>query len=229
MHHRQRRYVATIFIPAVIVTAALGASPVQQSSVPRDLGSSIARFAPADIGADLAALPAGERNALAKLIEAARIMDALFLRQVWSGNDALLQQLSRDAVDRAASSRAAQQLHYFLINKGPWSRLDHNAPFIEGVPAKPEGANFYPAGATKADVEKWIASLPDNEKRAATGFFTTIRRAPDGQLRAVPYSVEYQGELARAAALLREAADLTSDPDLKKYLTTREIGRASVV
>jgi hypothetical protein len=221
MHHRQRHYIATIFIPAAIVTAALGAAPVQQSSVSRALGSSIARFAPADIGADLVALPAGERNALAKLVEAARLMDALFLRQVWSGNDALLQQLSRDAVDPAASPRAAQQLHYFLINKGPWSRLDHNAPFIEGVPAKPEGANFYPAGATKADVEKWIASLPDAEKSAATGFFTTIRRTPDGQFRAVPYSVEYQGELARAAALLREAAELTSEPDLKKYLTTR--------
>ena len=47
----------------------------------------IARFAPADIGADLSALPDNERQALARLVEAARIMDAIFLRQVWSGND----------------------------------------------------------------------------------------------------------------------------------------------
>ena len=49
-----------------------------------------------------------------------------------------------------------------------------------------------------------------------TGFFTTIRRTPDGKLQAVPYSLEYQGELARAAALLREAAALTQQPTLQR-------------
>src|SRR6185312_8709974 len=58
-------------------------------------------------------------------------------------------------------------------------------------------------------------------KAAATGFFTTIRRGPDGAFMAVPYSIEYQGELAQAANLLREAAELTSQPTLKKYLTSR--------
>ena len=57
----------------------------------------IARFAPADIGADLSALPDNERQALARLVEAARIMDALFLRQVWAGNEALLESLARQA------------------------------------------------------------------------------------------------------------------------------------
>jgi len=37
----------------------------------------------------------------------------------------------------------------------------------------------------------------------------------------VPYSVEYQGELARAAALLRDAAELTAEPTLKAFLTKR--------
>ena len=112
------------------------------------------------------------------------------------------------------------RLHYFLINKGPWSRLDHNRVFIPGAPAKPDGANFYPAGATKEEVQRWIDSLTGDEKTRATGFFTTIRRTPAGFI-AVPYSVEYQGELALAAALLREAADLTAQPTLKKFLTTR--------
>ena len=58
-------------------------------------------------------------------------------------------------------------------------------------------------------------------KPAATGFFTTIRRGPDGRFAAVPYSVEYQGELALAASLLREAAELTTQPTLKHFLTTR--------
>ena len=37
----------------------------------------------------------------------------------------------------------------------------------------------------------------------------------------MPYTVEYQGELALAAALLREAAELTAQPTLKTFLTSR--------
>ena len=53
------------------------------------------RFAPAEIRADLTALPANERRALGKLVDAARLMDSLFLRQVWAGNDAMLQVLRK--------------------------------------------------------------------------------------------------------------------------------------
>jgi hypothetical protein len=185
-----------------------------------ELRTMTARFAPADIGADVSALPAAERNALGRLVQAAKLMDALFLRQAWSGNDALLQELSRAALTN--SPEAAARLHYFLINKGPWSRLDHDRPFIGGVPTKPPSANFYPAGATKEEVQKWLDSLKGDAKAQATGFFTTIRRAPSaGEFMAVPYSVEYQGELAQAAALLREAAQFTTQPTLKAYLTSR--------
>ena len=182
-----------------------------------------ARFAPADIGADITALPKNERDALARLVDAGRVMDALFLRQAWAGNDAMLQELAQHAarpVGPRASRTAAARLHYFLINKGPWDRLDHNKPFIPGAPAKPEAANFYPAGASKADVQKWLDGLSGPAKDAATGFFTTIRQGEKG-LVAVPYSIEYQGELARAAELLREAAALTSNATLKKFLTSR--------
>jgi len=175
-----------------------------------------ARFAPVPLTADVSVLPAGERQALAKLVQAARIMDTLFLRQVWAGNETLLLSL---AADDAPLGRA--RLHYFRINKGPWSRLDKDAPFVPGVGPKPPPANFYPAGATKEEVESWMKSLPEAEAERARGFFTTIRRAPDGRLMAVPYSVEYQGELARAAALLHEAAALTAQPTLKAFLGKR--------
>jgi hypothetical protein len=90
-------------------------------------------------------------------------VDALFLRQVWSGNDAMLLDLARD---QTPAGRA--QLHYFLINKGPWSRLDHNEPFVPGAPAKPAAANYYPDGASKAEIERWIQSLPEAERAKAT-------------------------------------------------------------
>ena len=224
-----------------IITAALafaGGFAVQetvavQEPVPsiQELRGMIARFAPAEIGADISTVPENERRALAKLVEASRVMDSLFLRQVWAGNDALLQELSRAALPRGRTAGSGDdtdrlderqlRLHYFLINKGPWSRLDHNRPFVAGVPVKPEGANFYPARASKDEIQKWIDSLPAAARAEATGFFTTIRRRPDGSLTAVPYSIEYQGELDAAAALLREAAKLTSQPSLQKYLTTR--------
>jgi hypothetical protein len=182
-----------------------------------------ARFAPAEIGADLSALLKSERDALARLIDAARVMDALFLRQVWAGNEAMLLELAQQAaipVGPRASRTAATRLHCFLINKGPWDRLDRNAPFIPGAPPKPEGGNFYPAAATTADIQKWMDGLSDKAKDAATGFFTVIRRQGKS-FTAIPYSVEYQGTLSRAAELLREAADLTADATLKTFLTAR--------
>jgi peptidase M49-like protein len=219
---------------AASLVASAGDVPVNDrvqtaESIPsaRDVVAMTNRFAPADIRADVSSLPASERRALEKLVEAARLMDSLFLRQVWAGNDAMLQELSHDAITRSRSTPATPadvayaRLHYFLINKGPWSRLDRNRIFVAGAPPKPEGANFYPAGATKEEVQRWIDSLKGDEKARATGFFTTIRRTPSGGLMAVPYSVEYQGELARAAALLREAANLTTQPTLKRFLTTR--------
>jgi Peptidase family M49 len=174
-----------------------------------------ARFAPTDIAADLSPLSAGDRKVLAKLVEASKIVDALFLRQVWAGNDAMLLDLVRDATP---AGRA--RLHYFLINKGPWSRLDHDEPFVPGAPPKPAGANFYPADATRADLERWIQILPEADRPAATGFFTVIRRT-GSSFGIVPYSIEYQGELTRAAALLREAAQLATEPTLKRFLEAR--------
>jgi len=174
------------------------------------------RFAPADLTADISALPETERKALAKIVEASKVFDTLFLRQVWAGNETMLLDLVEDQ-----SPLGRARLHYFLINKGPWSRLDHNEPFVPGAPPKPEQGNFYPAGSTKADVEAWLKTLPDAERRRAQGFFTTIRRGTDGKFTLLPYSLEYQGEIAHVAALLREAAGLTAQPTLKAYLEKR--------
>ncbi len=198
--------------------SSIAAASILAATVPdaQQLETMAARFAPVDLVADISALPANERRALARMVDAARVFDALFLRQVWAGNEPMLMDLVRDRSDLGRA-----RLHYFLINKGPWSRLDHNEAFIPGAPKKPEQANFYPAGATKAEVEAWIKTLPEAEREKAIGFFTTIRRDTAGKLVAVPYSLEYQGELALAAALLREAASLTKQPTLQAFLEKR--------
>ncbi len=48
-----------------------------------------------------------------------------------------------------------------------------------------------------------------------------IRRGADGKLMAVPYSVAYRNTLVAAAAALTDAAALTTQPSLKKFLELR--------
>src|SRR4030081_1652278 len=135
---------AIVGVACALTTAFVRA---QQAPMPdaTTLQQMAARFAPTDITADVSKLTDADRRVLVKLVEASKIVDALFLRQVWAGNDALLMDFVREE-----SPAARARLHYFLINKGPWSRLDHNAPFVPGVPPKPAGASFYPDGASKA-------------------------------------------------------------------------------
>lgn len=181
-----------------------------------NLAARQAQFAPVKITADLSTLPPNEKQALGKMVQAAKIMDGLFLRQVWAGNEKMLENLRQDV-----SPLGQARLRYFLTNKGPWDRLKHNEAFIPGAPIKPGQANFYPQDATREEVEAWISGLPEAEKVQATGFFTVIKRGTNGQLKAVPYNVEYQKELSQASALLREAAALTEQPTLRNFLNAR--------
>src|SRR3954470_4275514 len=143
---------------AALCGVIVGAQNASVSEAAR-LNAMAARFAPTDIKVDLSKVSPLDRKVLAKLVEASKIMDAIFLRQVWAGNEAMLLELARD---ESAEGRA--RLHYFLLNKGPWDRLDHNKPFVAGAPAKPAGANYYPEGAAKADIDRWIKSLPEAER-----------------------------------------------------------------
>ena len=181
-----------------------------------ELKAAADQLVPTPVTVDLSALPASERKALARLVQAARILDPLFVRQSWAGSEAWMVKLARDTTPLGQA-----RLRLFLLNQGPWDRLAHEAPFLPGVPEKPASGNFYPAGASKEDVSRWLSTLSSQEREKASGFFTTIRRAPNGGFTVVPYSLEYQGELARAAALLREAAAATAQPALRSFLEAR--------
>jgi hypothetical protein len=182
-----------------------------------DLKKKIARFAPTTLTADTGALSAKDKLALQKIIDAARLLDPLFLRQVWSGNEALEKKLLADK-----TPAGLQRLHYFYINDGPWSRIDSNEPFIEGAPReKPKGAAAYPDDMTKEEFESWVATLTPEEKQKATGFFYVIRRDGNRKLTSVPYSQAYREFLEPAAKLLREAAALTTNKTLSNFLTKR--------
>jgi hypothetical protein len=189
-------------------------SPAQTAD---QLNGMIFRFARVQLRVETGQLTTNDRQALAKLIQASRVIDHIFLGQMWSGNYELLAKLQKDHTPLGLA-----RLRYFELNKGPWSDLDAHEAFLPGVPArKPLGANFYPEDMTRQQFEAWVKGLSPANRAQAEGFFTVIRRGPDGHLRFVPYSEEYRADLDRAAQLLREAAALTGNATLKRFLSTR--------
>ncbi len=182
-----------------------------------ELEQMAARFAPTPLTVDTSHLSEGDRKALVKLVEAGRVIDDIFLQQLWSGNEKLYRQLQQDS---SPSGKARVRL--FQIYKGPWSDLDEHRAFMPGVPErKPLGANFYPEDMTREEFEHWVSGLPEKEAALAKSFFTVIRRDPKRRLEIVPYYRAYHEDLTRAANLLHEAAALTTNASLKHFLETR--------
>ncbi|NNG22773.1 dipeptidyl-peptidase 3 family protein [Telluria aromaticivorans] len=206
----------------LMLFAAVGVAQAEPANVAQ-LQAMSKRFAPVELRADTSKLSKGDRAAVVKLIEAAKIIDTLQLRQRWSGNEALWAALQKDTTDLGRARQNA-----FWLNKGPWSGLDDNQSFMPAeyagikIPArKPAGANFYPENASKAALESWMNALPAAHKSDAQWFFTVIRTGPDGKFTTVKYSDEYRADLEKLAKLLREAAASTDNASLKKFLTLR--------
>lgn len=212
-----RRILLALLILMTLCTAQETATTTTSAPGLDELKAMVARFAPTPLEVNVSGLSAGDQKALVKLIQAARIVNHLFMDQLWSGNVALYQKLQRDK-----SPLGQARLHYFWINKSPWSEIDEHKAFLPGVPPrKPLGANFYPEDMTKEEFESWASKLYPESKAAAEGFFTVVRRDANHKLKMVPYSEEYKRDLQQAGALLRQSASLTDNATLKKFLTTR--------
>lgn len=218
-----KQMVATAIISMMGAAAPLAQKPSRtQEATDKSLATKTRRFAPTLLTANIARLSPNDRKALFKIIAAAKYYDSLYRRQIWSGNEALLKKL---LADKTPLGRLRQ--HYFLINQGPWSQLDSDEPFIEGVPTRPAYANFYPTDITKEEFNTWLNTLSPTDKEKATGYFYVIRRDASGKLKSVPYSEEYREFLDPAANLLREAAALTTNKTLRDFLNKRANAFAS--
>ena len=173
----------------------------------------IAQFTPTELSFDQTLLGERDKRVLKKLIEAARLMDGIFLRQVSPRCPDWLAQLE---AEHGEGNEAL--LHYFRIMFGPWDRLDEHRPFV-GDEAKPLGAGFYPPDLTKEEFEAWVAEHPQ-ETEAFTNYYTVIGREGN-ELVAVPYCVAYEEFLEPAARLLEEAAEITDNLSLATFLRSR--------
>jgi hypothetical protein len=225
--------IAACFVFAIMVSGSLSvpakaqtdkAATKKQSALPdqAELEKMAARFAPTPVRVDTSRLSSGDRQAVVKLIQAARILNDIFMKQLWDGNAALYARLQMDT-----SSLGKARLHYFWINKGPWSDIDQFEAFLpETPPRKPLGANFYPDNMSKEAFERWVEQLSPKEQADAKSFFTIIRwrentASKTNNLLSIPYSQAYADDLNRAAGLLHEAAALTGSESLKKFLDLR--------
>lgn len=161
------------------------------------------QYAEFTLTTDMSKLTENEKKMLPILIEVADIMEEIFWQNAYGDKEELLAQNPDPYAQK-----------YIKINYGPWDRLNDNKPFIEGVGPKPLGANFYPADMTKEEFQ----ALKDPRK---TDWYSVIRRDTSGQLIVVPFHEAYPEETAKAAKLLKQAAELAEDPGLKKYLELR--------
>jgi hypothetical protein len=181
----------------------------EQSPLVRELE----RFAAIPLQVDLSFLAPSERAALAKLAELAPVLDRIYLRQVYQGNQALRQEI-------ASSGRPDRQelLAMFDLHFGPWNTLDANKPFY-GSLERPKGAGVYPQDLSQAEFLAWLEKHPDQEEQLKSPY-SVVRRNEQG-LVAIPYRQEYGEDLERAALIMEEAAQLSADAKLKHFLTLR--------
>nr|XP_018453399.1 PREDICTED: nudix hydrolase 3-like [Raphanus sativus] len=215
----------------------------------------------------LTELSEADQKALGLIVKAAKVIDDIFYEQLWHSNPAL-----RDWLKDHANASELDRLKwkYFLINKSPWSSLDENEPFLTTADSaakllpeatkpingwkgleyraafpltKPPGANFYPPDMDKTEFTSWLSSITEEQKRAATGFFSTIKRRSeanldtslsdhladstkklpdsDSDLYSSPYSEIYRPFLTKASELLHKAGDLVTSLSLKKLLHSK--------
>jgi hypothetical protein len=229
------------------------------------LQKQLQRYSPVTLEAKLTELSEADQKALGLIVKAAKIMDDIFYEQVWNSNPAL-----RDWLKDHANASKLDKLKwdYFTINKSPWSSLDENEAFLSTADSavkllpgatkaiagwkgleyraafpvtKPPGANFYPPDMDKMEFTLWLNGLTEEQKHAATGFFSVIKRRSEANLDAsdhlasstkklpdsnsdlysIPYSEIYRPFLKKASEFLQKAGDLVSSPSLKKLLHSK--------
>ncbi|KAG0323618.1 hypothetical protein BGZ99_002673 [Dissophora globulifera] len=195
------------------------------------LDKQLARFKEIHVGGAqyLDRLTAGDREAIPLLVQVGKLVDQIYIRQHWSGNEALHSHVY-GLEPRDTKLELGLQLF-----KGPWG-LDEEQ-FIKSIKEEdkdgnvhekihiphepPQHGNYYPDDIKKQEYLDWVASLEGQAKANAESYYYVVKRDATGQLYSVPYSEEYKDFLVPASDLLQQAARLVSDQSLAKFLKTR--------
>ena len=176
--------------------------------------SPLPELKPVPVEVDITGLPTSEQAALVPILRAARQMDALYMQQVWPGARALIRE--RQSAQTPAARAELDALNFF---KGPWGPT--GTAFISGAPSERPIGDFYPSGTTKHDIDIWLGTLSEPDRKRALDSFTAIERGQNGPFEMVSYGRHYKNALTEAAGALREAAAHTHEATLRNYLTLR--------
>lgn len=189
--------------PGIMVISGYNGTDTELKTYDRIMKDKVNEYAIVKLSTDISFLSESEKTILPLLFDAAKILDDLFWLQNCPDKDKILAGIKNEDVKR-----------FFEINYGPWDHLDGNNPFIEGVSPKVKGCNFYPAGMTDDEFKAW-------NDPTKTSWYTIITRDENNLLKSVPYHEYYSPKIQEAAGLLRKAAELSDNAELKKYLELR--------
>jgi hypothetical protein len=169
---------ALVFAGAVLAATAAAAQPAGYwplaKSAPVVEKTQTVRLAP-----DVSHLTAGERAAVAKLVQVGEIFQRLYEQQRHPQARSSLA-----ALERLPRTPATQNLlTLYRLNQGPIATTLENTrePFLP-VPMKPPGGNVWPWGIEKAEVDAFLARN-ETQREAILHPRTVVRRATIDTLR----------------------------------------------
>lgn len=160
---------------------------------------------------NLKGLPDSEKRCILKLLEISPYIDRIFLRQNFSQNLFIY--------DEIMKTKNKDLITLFKINYGPFDRIEGNKSFFKNY-IRPDGGGFYPDDISKEEFETYIRLHPEKKDELISPY-TVVKRDSKSWLYAVPFHKEYEEDVKAIAKILNEAAGLTSNESLKKYLTLR--------
>jgi len=206
------RQAATPQKPAPAPSAPLPPAPSKTNIAP-DLAQRVAKFQIVKMPFQSFGWTHDERRMVAKLVDAAGLLDCIYWRQSDPGGLALYLSVakSKDPQDQLLR-------RYLKINGSRFDLVDDEKPFV-GLQPMPPGRGYFPEDLTQPVFDAYVAAHPD-QKNALYNPFTIVQRNGDA-LETIPYHVAFAEFLEPMAQDLVEAADLSADPAFAKFLRLR--------
>jgi hypothetical protein len=217
------RYSVVFYLLSTLIVLA-GATAFSQSSqrpvTAADLAPRLAKFKPVKMPFDSTHLNAREKQMVAKLVDAAGLLDCIYWRQ--SDPEGLKLYLS---LANAKDPRDRMLRELLKINGGRFDQIDDDKAFVGTDPAPP-GRGFFLPQETQQHLDQLIKEKK-LEKSAVYSPYTIEQICPAGKANDVfgscfvPYHIAFQEFVVPMAKDLYEAADLSDDPAFAKFLRLR--------
>ncbi|HXA78295.1 MAG TPA: hypothetical protein VNV41_14275 [Candidatus Acidoferrales bacterium] len=210
-----------LFFAWVAIAAATAYSQSAETPViAADLAARLAKYKPVKMPFDSSHLTAREKQMVAKLVDAAGLLDCIYWRQ--SDPEGL-----KLYVSLADSKNPRDQMlrELLKINGSRFDQIDDDKPFV-GTDPMPPGRGFFLPHETRANLEQQI-SRGRFEKSAVYSPYTIEKICAIGTDAEYygpcfdPYHAAFGDFLNPMTEDLREAAALSDDPAFAKFLRLR--------